>query len=192
MPHNKNLSRRDALKTLAAATGAVALTSLPGKWAKPVVEVGALPAHAQGSFTVNLVSVRWTETSCGRTGDSQAEIIFTYNDPTGNVTTGTTSSAATNGSYDGSLLNVYLKMSPSGLDGANNWPLNSPDISLSQDSDEYTGTVTTLYCVPFGEITSPPSLAKGEDDEVYARFYLQNDIGLVSNSVSVTRQKPTD
>ncbi len=29
MPPRKNLSRRDALKTLAAATGAVALTSLP-------------------------------------------------------------------------------------------------------------------------------------------------------------------
>jgi hypothetical protein len=43
------LSRRDALKTLAAITGAVTLASLPNNWEKPVVEVGALPAHAQAS-----------------------------------------------------------------------------------------------------------------------------------------------
>lgn len=43
------LSRREALKALAAATGAVALSSLPRKWETPLIEVGALPVHAQGS-----------------------------------------------------------------------------------------------------------------------------------------------
>lgn len=42
------VSRRRLLKVLAAAGGAVAAsTLLPGKWARPVVEVGVLPAHAQ-------------------------------------------------------------------------------------------------------------------------------------------------
>lgn len=45
------LTRRDALKTLAAVTGAVTLSSLPNQWEKPLVEVGALPAHAQTSVT---------------------------------------------------------------------------------------------------------------------------------------------
>ncbi|NJN95927.1 MAG: twin-arginine translocation signal domain-containing protein [Anaerolineales bacterium] len=45
------LTRRDALKTLAAITGAVTLSSLPNQWEKPLVEVGALPAHAQTSVT---------------------------------------------------------------------------------------------------------------------------------------------
>lgn len=45
---NETLSRRQLLKTLAATGGAVSASSLlPGKWVKPVVEVGLLPAHAQ-------------------------------------------------------------------------------------------------------------------------------------------------
>lgn len=43
------LSRRNALKTLAAAAGAMALSVVPDNWEKPVVEVGVLPAHAQAS-----------------------------------------------------------------------------------------------------------------------------------------------
>jgi len=42
------LSRRRLLKALAATGGAVSASSLlPGKWVKPVVEAGVLPAHAQ-------------------------------------------------------------------------------------------------------------------------------------------------
>ena len=43
------LSRREALKILASATGAVTLSNLPFKWRKPSIEVGVLPAHAQAS-----------------------------------------------------------------------------------------------------------------------------------------------
>ena len=47
---DKKISRRRLLKTLAAAGGAAAAsTLLPGKWSRPKVEVGVLPAHAQGS-----------------------------------------------------------------------------------------------------------------------------------------------
>ncbi len=45
----QNLSRRDLLKLLAAATGAAALSTVPNEWVTPLVEIGALPAHAQGS-----------------------------------------------------------------------------------------------------------------------------------------------
>lgn len=46
----ETLGRRELLKALAATGGAVAATTLlPGKWIKPVIEVGMLPAHAQGS-----------------------------------------------------------------------------------------------------------------------------------------------
>ena len=48
----KTVSRRQLLKTLIAAGGAVtASTLLPGEWAEPVVEIGVLPAHAQASPT---------------------------------------------------------------------------------------------------------------------------------------------
>jgi len=42
------IGRRQLLRTLAASSGVVAASTLvPGKWGKPVVEVGLLPAHAQ-------------------------------------------------------------------------------------------------------------------------------------------------
>ena len=48
--NHSQISRREALKALAASGGALAAAAfLPGKWAKPLVEAGVLPAHAQGS-----------------------------------------------------------------------------------------------------------------------------------------------
>jgi hypothetical protein len=45
---NETVSRRQLLKALAATGGAMSAASLlPGKWVKPVVDVGLLPAHAQ-------------------------------------------------------------------------------------------------------------------------------------------------
>jgi hypothetical protein len=51
----KVLSRRRLLKLLVASSGAVAAVavSLPEKWDTPVVEVGALPAHAATSDNIN-------------------------------------------------------------------------------------------------------------------------------------------
>jgi hypothetical protein len=43
------IGRRQLLKTLVVAGGAAASTLLPGRWVKPLVKVGALPAHAQAS-----------------------------------------------------------------------------------------------------------------------------------------------
>jgi hypothetical protein len=46
---NQSLSRRDALKALAATSGAVALSTIPNRWESPILQVGNLPAFAQGS-----------------------------------------------------------------------------------------------------------------------------------------------
>lgn len=43
----KDLTRRQALKALAAATSGFALNFVPRSWKTPVVSVGTLPAHAQ-------------------------------------------------------------------------------------------------------------------------------------------------
>ena len=48
-PELSSISRRKALKILAAAAGTVTLTSIMGQWMKPVLRVGVLPAHAQTS-----------------------------------------------------------------------------------------------------------------------------------------------
>ncbi len=52
----ETLGRRQLLKAIAATGGAVAAsTLLPGEWAKPVVEVGVLPAHAQTSVAYSMI-----------------------------------------------------------------------------------------------------------------------------------------
>jgi hypothetical protein len=44
------IHRREAMKVLAAAGGALAAGAfLPARWSRPLVEAGVLPAHAQGS-----------------------------------------------------------------------------------------------------------------------------------------------
>ncbi|MCZ2127942.1 MAG: twin-arginine translocation signal domain-containing protein [Anaerolineales bacterium] len=45
----EKVSRRDAIKILTAAAGAVALANIPDKWIKPDADFGVLPAHAQTS-----------------------------------------------------------------------------------------------------------------------------------------------
>ena len=61
-PQSK-LSRRDALKILAAATGAVALANIPSKWKRPELAAGVLPAHAQTSIVPPVVPVLPTVTT---------------------------------------------------------------------------------------------------------------------------------
>lgn len=45
------ISRRDAIKLLAALAGSAALANLPSKWSRPELQVGILPVHAQTSGT---------------------------------------------------------------------------------------------------------------------------------------------
>jgi hypothetical protein len=77
------LSRRDTLKALAAAGGAVALSMLPNGWEKPAVKIGTLPAFAQ-------VSPVYTIT-CGAAGADQ---------PPGQV------------NRDGVIINIQATVSP--------------------------------------------------------------------------------
>jgi len=52
----KKITRREALKALTAAGGAVlAGAMLPDKWAKPIIGRGVLPAHAQASVVFEIV-----------------------------------------------------------------------------------------------------------------------------------------
>lgn len=48
----KNWGRRELLKALTAASGAVVAANIPNQWNKPKIEVGVLPAHAQVSDIV--------------------------------------------------------------------------------------------------------------------------------------------
>jgi hypothetical protein len=61
------MGRRELLKALAAGGGAIAVTAIvPGKWAKPVIEAGLLPAHAQASPTAVPTAFYATPVPCSQ------------------------------------------------------------------------------------------------------------------------------
>ena len=71
-----DLNRRELLKVLAAAGGGLAAAAfLPGKWLKPVVEAGVLPAHAQATDTVRItrLGVYRIENGAQRSGSCELE-----------------------------------------------------------------------------------------------------------------------
>lgn len=76
------VTRREVLKAMAAVTGAAALAGLPSKWKKPVVQVGALPAHAQGTIpTANLDIIRTSGRCINQF--NQWDVYFVYDIPGG-------------------------------------------------------------------------------------------------------------
>ena len=90
----KTVSRRDALKTLAAATGAATLMALPGKWETPLVEMGTLPAHAQCSGPapeINRVSASHAGSGCNDPNNFRGELFLvtmTFTAPAGAIAYG--------------------------------------------------------------------------------------------------------
>jgi len=85
-----SISRRNALKILAAATGASALTLLPKSWKKPVVGVGALPAFAQGSLGTGdfQATLTWNEgvsTPCNNDGQNGIDVDLSVVEPDSTV-----------------------------------------------------------------------------------------------------------
>jgi len=71
---SKEISRRDAIKILAAVAGATALVNLPDKWTKPGMEVGVLPAHAQTSLASIVAGPSLVAGGCRSTVTSTATI----------------------------------------------------------------------------------------------------------------------
>lgn len=53
---SKQINRRQAIKILAVAAGTAGLSLVPSKWKTPVVDVGVLPAHAQGSLRTGTIT----------------------------------------------------------------------------------------------------------------------------------------
>jgi len=93
---SKKLSRRDAIKILAAATGAGVLANIPSKWTKPGMEFGALPAHAQGSVPIHTLvagtddlqaNFCWPFTSTVTITPPTEGIVLRYDIVTGGIVT---------------------------------------------------------------------------------------------------------
>ena len=71
-----DMNRRDLLKVLAAAGGGMAAAAfLPGKWLKPVVEAGVLPAHAQATETLTIAKL---DVNLSQVPPRQSNSCFSY------------------------------------------------------------------------------------------------------------------
>jgi hypothetical protein len=154
------LSRRQALKTIAALTGAVTLSTLPGKWSSPILKAGALPVHAQTSpDTLVISNFRYsTQVPTGEIPTTPVAITVDYSDSAGAMTAGSSMRLVIN--TDGNAAPLY----PQTIDDAN------PTIT----GDGFTGTVSS---------TVDLELATGD---FTVDVTVTNANGLTSNTVSGT------
>lgn len=143
------MSRREALKALAAFSGAAALLTLPNKWEKPLINVSALSAVAQCSptcgspSTISNLVVSDRQGSCdpivGEDGDLYS-LTVSYTDPCGLMP-------------DQSWLQATFTFQPSGITDTNEVLLGPINIT-DNGSGFLSGTVVVPVCIAFGNDTS--------------------------------------
>lgn len=161
------VSRRQLLKALAATSGAVVAAQLPTEWAKPVVEVGILPAHAQASAVVTLSNLQKTFTGLNDCTTSQGSgssniVSFDYNDPLGNLAEGSTVLFTTN----------FMTSVPAELD-----IFNLPGVTVVGDA--FQGTISIQLCTRFGDNTTATN-----------QVQIRNAQGQLSNIETITVSAP--
>jgi hypothetical protein len=88
-PTKQTLNRREMLKVLVAASGAMgAVAFLPAKWSKPVIEAGVIPAHAQSSQYPLTISGLTAFVDVEPPPDITGYGRFSWDDPLGAVSCG--------------------------------------------------------------------------------------------------------
>jgi len=91
MSENNKLTRREAIKLLGAASGAVTLANLPAKWSRPELANGLIPAHAQTSLCPAGQSTLSMFVQASAAGSAlSVRTAAQYVDPNGSLLTGTT------------------------------------------------------------------------------------------------------
>ena len=126
-PESSPINRRELLKALGAAGGALAAAAfLPGKWTKPVVDAGVMPAHAQASnLTIFSLSIQ-PRFGLAKPGGADWEGTFSYSDPLGEVDMNS---------------RLYSTLQPCGTVLDNGETLLAADASLLPGSDGFAGTI---------------------------------------------------
>jgi hypothetical protein len=129
----KTIGRRELLKALAATGGAITAASmLPGKWSKPAIEVGVLPAHAQqtGVFQIGQLNARQAGPAV------QAERFpflyqadFNYSDSAGQVNDSAT---------------IFASLADSGALSFNGNKISETSV-LNRTGDGFAGTVSMFF-----------------------------------------------
>jgi hypothetical protein len=169
------LSRRQALKALIALGGASTLSTLPNKWKKPLVEVGALPVFAQisptpspSSLNISDLSVSDRQAGCDPGGGEPGDLFLvslSYTDPDGLTP-------------DEARLRITFEFLPSHSMDSDQIVLGPINITGGENGFQW-GTVTVPICVAFGSDTS-----------VNLTVSLINQEGLVSNELTANVVNP--
>lgn len=162
----EHLSRREALKILAATSGAITALSLPVVWKKPIIEVGTLPAHAQSSpvnsvVTISNLAHSTSQGGCDAGGGQIGKLTlltFNYSDTGGYVLPNQTRFRAD-------------FLFSSGTTDADERTLTS--INITGDGDN--GIISVPICIDFGADTS-----------VDLKVSITNSVGVKSNSETIT------
>jgi hypothetical protein len=168
------ITRRRLLQAIVATSGAVAITTLPSQWTKPIVDVGLLPAHAQGSavttpsptvliisdLTRTVVAIDGCDGPAGTKGTIY-ELKFSYKHSAGQINNNVTIRQVTLFSPSDRRSEIEVK----------NFAING---------NGFDGTISYTVCTGFGS-----------DTEMITTVTLVDPSGLVSNQISVTSQRPT-
>lgn len=145
----KSVTRREALKAIAAIGGAATLLTLPNKWDKPTINVGTLSAFAQASptcespATISNLIVSDRQGTCnpiiGNDGDLFS-ITLSYTDTVGLTP-------------DQSWLQTTFTFQPSGVTDTDQVLLGPINITDSGNGF-LNGTVVVPVCIAFGSDAS--------------------------------------
>jgi hypothetical protein len=149
------IGRRQLLKALAATSGAIVATQLPADWAKPVVEVGTLPAHAQISSVVTISNLQKTFTALNDCTTSSGvgssnNVTFDYFDLSGNIGAGAVVHFSTDFN-PGKVIDIDL--------------FNTPGVIVTGNSTQ--GSILIPLCTHFGSnetVTNQVQLRNTKDD----------------------------
>ncbi|XCN73191.1 MAG: hypothetical protein Q3M24_00050 [Candidatus Electrothrix aestuarii] len=156
--------RRKTIKTLAYGVGALAgSTVLPDKWVKPVIEGIVLPAHAQTSASLQIVSLNFSVVS-GNTGTASVTI-------------------QANGSISPAQSGVVLSLSLSGYSGGVTDNATSKDqgfLVAVAEAMVPSAHASEAMCTEVKEVTT------GSDGGFTAEFTLSCGPGI--NNVGLTAQ----
>lgn len=172
--NTKPVSRRKALKTLAALSGVVTLSNLPPSWRTPIIEVGTLPVHAQASpptvdknLTISNLSLSGAQGVCDAGGGKAGDVFkatFNYQDRTGGrVQVGVATVRAEYRFPDGRTDRTEVTLEAINISGGG-----------------VNGTVVVPLCVGFGK-----------SNTVEVTLTLKNNIGTRSNRQNGNLTDPT-
>jgi len=184
------ISRRKLLQTLTATGGGLVVSAImPSQWVKPLVDVGYLPAHAQGSTPTSTPQATGTAQP-SPTATRPATTIFTLSNITRVLTSlnGCSGPDNSTGSVftikldyqnsSGAVTNI-IKITQQTYFTPSGRIANSTITNFNLTGDGFNGSLSYTVCTGFGT-----------DTQATTTIVITDANGMTSNSLSQTFDKP--